>query len=156
TGRSRLGDERADRALPFARAGLPIEAVPLALGALQALRELENAGAPVPRIVFALGIDVGQTHLDRRELVAPDAAIEELLVSGVRVPEPRRAVRHQRNGQRVVVVADIQDDLPATALQPMRAIVGRHEPPECRAVGDVVTRPDYRNAFGPEDLDERL
>src|SRR5207249_9540923 len=95
-GRARVGDERAERARPLSRLRFPVETVSLALGALETLRVLEYSGAAVSRIVFALGIEVGQAHLDRGELVSPDPAIEELVVSRVGIPEPPRAVGHER------------------------------------------------------------
>src|SRR6185369_4291375 len=51
------------------------------------------------------------------------------------IPEPSRAVRHERNGQRIVIVADVEDDLAAAALEPVLAIVGRHEPLESQTIG---------------------
>src|SRR6185369_17063363 len=50
----------------------------------------------------------------------------------------------------------VEDDLAAAALEPVLAIVGRHEPLESRTIGDVVTGPDDRNPFGSEDLDDCL
>src|SRR5262249_62264660 len=59
---ARLGDERAERTLSLTRSRLPEETVPLALGAGQTLRDLEDALAGVVTgVVLALGVDVGQT-----------------------------------------------------------------------------------------------
>src|SRR5262249_45066425 len=100
--RTRSGDQGAERALRLAGLRLPVEAVALAPRALQALRVHEKPRAP--RIVFALGVDVRQTHLDRGELVLSDPAIEQLVVPGVGVPEPARALGHERDREREVVV----------------------------------------------------
>src|SRR5262245_27230662 len=73
------GNERTERALLLTGLRFPVEAVVLALGTLEPLRVREKPGAS--RIVFALCVDVGQTHLDGRELVLPDPAIEQLVVA---------------------------------------------------------------------------
>src|SRR5262249_51760141 len=99
----------------------------------------EKAAASVTRIVFALGIDVREAHLDRGELVPPDPAEENLVVSGVRVPEPLRPVGDQRNGERINVVAGGETALAPTAFEPVGAIVGRHEFLICRTVGDIIS-----------------
>src|SRR5262249_21647859 len=81
-GGSRLGHEQTERAQPFAGLRLPVEAVPLTAGALETLGILENPGAPVPRVVFALRVNVGEAYLDGSELVSPDPAKENLVVPG--------------------------------------------------------------------------
>src|SRR6185369_11127391 len=115
--RPRLDDERTERARPLAGLRLPVETVPLTLGALEPLGVLEDARTAVPRVVFALRIDIREAYLDRGELVSPDPTKENLVVAGIGVPDPSRAVRHEGNGKRIVVRADIQDDLSAAALE---------------------------------------
>src|SRR5262249_47621838 len=137
---------------------LPVEAVALAPRALQPLRVLEKPRAT--RIVFVLGVDVGQTHLDRRELVLPDPTVEQLVVPRVGVPDPARALGHERDrerdGEREIVAPYVEHDPAAAALEPVGAIVGGRETLECGAVGDVVAGPHERASLRSEDLDERL
>src|SRR5262249_12025726 len=78
------------------------------------------------------------------------------VVSRVGVPEPLWAVGNQGNGERIVVVADDENDLAATAFEPVSSIVGGHESLIGRTVGDIVSGPDHRPPFGAEDREERL
>src|SRR5262249_30933502 len=148
----RSGDQRPERALLLAGLRLPVEAVTCAFRAVQPLRVLEKRGAP--SIVFALSIDVGQTHLDRGELVLADSAIEQLVVAGVGVPEPAWPVGHERDRERKVVVADVEHDLAAATLEPVGPVVRGHEALECRTIGDGIAGPHERGPLRPEDLDQ--
>src|SRR5262249_58497296 len=148
------GDQRPERALLLAGLRLPVEAVAFAFRALEPLRVLEKPRAP--RIVFALSIDVGQTHLDRGELILADAAIEQLVVAGVGVPEPAWPVGHERDRERKVVVADVEHDLAAATLEPVGAVVPGPQALEGRTIGDGIAGPHERCSLRPEDLDQRF
>src|SRR5262245_31869105 len=107
----RAGGARGDRASwqhnPEHRKGAQLEAATFGFGAFQPLSLLEKPGAS--KIVFSLGIDAGQAHLDRGKLVLPDRAIEKLVVPGVGVREPARAVGQERDRKWEVVVPDDRD-----------------------------------------------
>src|SRR5215831_17481252 len=75
-----LGHQWTKRALRLAGPRLPEEAVMLPLSAAEALSVLQDTGARVVLgVVLALGVDVGQTHLDSVKFVSADATIENLL-----------------------------------------------------------------------------
>src|SRR4030095_7034817 len=151
------GHERSQRARALTRPGLPVEAVLLAFGAPVALGELEDPFARmVSGVVLALRVDVGKAHLYRGKLVAADATEEDLVVSGIGVPGPARAVGYERDGKGEVVLARIQHDLASAALDPVSAIVVRDEPLEGLPIGDAGPGLDERTPLCAEDLDERL
>src|SRR5262245_49111236 len=99
--RRRVRHQRTEGA-PVCGAGLlPVESVVLA-GLARNLLRVDPGAAPGAILggVLALGIDVGACDGDGRQLVAADAAIEELVRARGRVEAPLVAALHQRDRQR--------------------------------------------------------
>ena len=92
----------------------PIKAVFLAGGADDALSIHPDALASILLGIFILGIDKGQTGLDRIELIPPDAAIENFETASFRIELPSGLVLRQRDREREVVIADDDDGLLVT------------------------------------------
>src|SRR5262245_43658171 len=106
---SGLGYQWTQRALRLGGLCFPVEAVVFSLGAAKPLSVLQNTGAGVVLgVVLALGVDVGQTYLDRAELVSADATIENLLAPSRGVPAPAGAVWDERDSEREIVAADVE------------------------------------------------
>jgi len=70
----------------------------------------------VTRVVLALGIDEGETRLNRVELILADATIDDLFGTGRAVEAPARAVLLEREGERPFVAADLQRGLTFSAV----------------------------------------
>src|SRR5262249_37730018 len=140
-------DERPERAL-VAVGLLPVKAVLLARRAAEALRVVSE-----PRVVLNLGVDELAARRDRRELVPANAPVEQLLLARGGIEEPTVAVTRERDRERPVVLAEMDDR--------HRAVVGLLDPrllARCgeealagRLVGDRVTGRDDVVAPGTED-----
>src|SRR5215813_713745 len=152
-----LGHERPERTLWLAGLGLPIESVALAGRAGEALGVFEHL-ALLARlgIILALRIDVGETDLDRAELVPSDAPIEDLFLSVGRVEAPARPVGYHGNGEGVVVAAHVEDDLPAARLEMVALVVFAYESLAASGIGDLVARGEQGTAPGAEHFAELL
>ena len=129
TGRPGARDERPQRAFLFAGFDGPIEPIALADLAHEVLRVFRRAAGPqVLGGIFALGRDVGAAHFDDAELVAADAPIENLILTGLGVEAPAGVLANERDWQGPLVCADDQDCLAVTvALEFMRFIIGGNE-----------------------------
>src|SRR5262249_46915799 len=86
----------AEWALVLAGLRRPVEAVLLAGATDDALR-IDAVAAKSLLGVFLLGVDVGEDGLDRPELVAANAAIENLVATGGGVELPAAVRAHQRD-----------------------------------------------------------
>src|SRR6266436_4255450 len=152
-----LRHERSERARLLARLGVPVEAVPLARRAPQSLRVFADfALLALPGIVFALGIDVGEAHLDGVELVPADAAVEDLFAARRGVEAPARAVGHHGNGEGEIVRAHVEHDLSAPRFEPVRRVVCAQEGPARPLVFHRVARGDEGTTGWSQRVDHHL
>src|SRR5262249_30371363 len=105
--------ELAERAL--VRVGLrrPIETVLLARPADDVLCVHSIAGN-APFRIFLLRVDIGETGLDRAQLVAANAAIKDLLAAGRGVEPPGAILADERDRKRPILPADDQRGLVRT------------------------------------------
>src|ERR1700693_2355641 len=94
----RMGDELAKRACVLAGLRRPIEPVLLVGTADDALR-ISGAGAADAIFVgvLVLRVDIGKAGLDRVELVAADAPIQDLKPAGGCIELPGGALARERN-----------------------------------------------------------
>src|SRR5271170_1746004 len=80
TYRTRRRHQRAKRARRLSLGCGPVEAIPLAGTAEDMLCVLRRAALlPLKLGVIALGVDIGEHSLDRRQFILADAAVEDLL-----------------------------------------------------------------------------
>src|SRR5262249_55921945 len=105
----RARDERADRARIRALVGRPVEAVVLAGRAEHTPREGRRLSVASLGSVLALRVDERVQRRERRELVAPDAPVGDLLEAGVGVEVPLAVDVHERDRHRPAVVAEHRD-----------------------------------------------
>src|SRR5512134_274364 len=111
------GGEGAERTLDAVGSGRPVEAVLSALAAPEPLGEREHAVAVVVGAgVLALRIDIRLAELDRRQFVAADAAIGDLLDPGLDVEGPACFALDQRDRHRPAAPAH-DDGHPTLAIR---------------------------------------
>ena len=153
----RLGGQCAQRTRRLVGLRLPEQSVALAPGADDLLRVLQHAVAvQVLRGVLSLSVHVGQTYLDRLQLVAADPAPEDLLPSPRDIEAPPLGVLHDRNGERPVVLAQMEDSFGLRdGLQPAGLVVRLDEAFSCLPVADGVTGGDDALAARPQDPSQR-
>src|SRR4051812_46742001 len=91
----------AERARRLARISPPVQPVLLARRTAEFLRVLQDlVTVVVDSVVVALRIADGEARLDREQLVASDASVDDLFESRRRVEDPTVVGFNQRNGQR--------------------------------------------------------
>src|SRR4029453_2552949 len=90
--------------------GVPVETVVLPWLALELLgiRPFAASGAVLGRVLSLRG-DIGAGDGDRRQLVASDAAAEQLVLAGRGVEAPPVAAFHERNRERPGLATDPGD-----------------------------------------------
>ena len=107
-----IGEQRPDGTLRLALGRRPVEAVVRAFSADELARVGGGMAVLALRMVLVLAIDIRVQARQRQQLVAPDAAIQQLLATGFGVEAPASVVGDQGNRKRPGVVAE-QGDLRA-------------------------------------------
>src|SRR5262249_52673282 len=109
---NRIGNQRTQGALGFARTGRPIKTILLARAASEFLSIFRHlpVGTFHPRI-FALRSDDRAQCLDRVKLVSSDAPVQQLLFARRGVERPAIALANQREWKRKVIIADREHSL---------------------------------------------
>src|SRR4029077_19986473 len=92
--------------------------------------------------IFVLRVDVGEAGLDGVDLVAADAAEEDLLPAGFVIEAPRVALVHQRDREREIVFSDDQRRTLALGMDLVLLVVGREELLANLLVGHLVAGRD--------------
>src|SRR5262249_43431326 len=135
--------ELAEWALVLAGLRRPVEAVLLARLADNALCVNAIAGdAPVG--IFLLRVDIGETGLDRAQLIAADAAIKDLLPSGRGIEPPGAILAHERDREWPIFPAEHQRGLVRTLHHHlMLVIVSLDNATARRRIGDRIAGGDH-------------
>src|SRR5512134_2950618 len=106
--RERAFDQLAERRWRLARLGLPEQSVALTARAGEPPAVFEDAArAATGDRVFLLRIDDRAQSVDRRQLVAADAARRDFLGTGARVEGPIATASYQRNRERIAVTSSM-------------------------------------------------
>src|SRR5579871_3742703 len=98
--------------------------------------------------IIVLGVYKSEAGLDRIELVAADAAIENLLAPLVGIEFPAGLGMDQRDREREIVGADDQRRLLAVNLDRVLGVIGGHELVARCGISDIVARRDDVLATG--------
>ena len=153
----RPNDQGAQRAERFVGAGGPVEPIALTGRAGELLRVLADAvGVAILRVVIPLRVHVGQTRLDRVQLVPADAPREDLLASLLRIESPALPVFHERDRERPVVVANLEHRGVTARDELVRSVVRAQELLSALLVGHRIAGRNERAALTAEDPQQRL
>src|SRR5262249_11017573 len=101
----------------------------------------ESSGGEARVGIFLLSVDIGETGLDRAQLVAADTAIKDLLAAGRGIEPPRAILAHERDRERPILLADNQHGFVRTLHHHlMLGVVGFDNAISRRRIGNRVAR----------------
>ena len=104
---------------------------------------VDSIAGNAPLGIFLLRVDIGRTGLDRVQLVAADAAIEDLFAAGRGVEPPAAVLAHERDRERPILAADDQHGFVVTLHHDlMLGIVGLDHAVARRRIGDWIAGGD--------------
>ena len=121
-------DQRPKWAGRFGLRHGPVEAIPLAGGALELLGIGRSAArqSRVQMRVLPLGGHVRPAHTNRVEFILANVPVDDLLFTGRRIKMPLPIHSQEGNGQRPVIRANLQSDFVRTLCDRLTAL--RHRP----------------------------
>ena len=119
------------------------------------LRVHAGSGAPILVRVVVLGVDIGESRLNRLEFVASDPAVEDFNTTGRGVEFPARLRLEKRDREGKIVLAQHQDrPLAGLHADGMLGLIGIHESLSRVCILHAVPGIDDLRGFRTEHLED--